>query len=79
MSNTGRRGFASMHPDRVREIASQGGKAGHAKGTAHQWDKVTGPKAGRLGGLARARNDKERKRFEESKKLAQGTEFLTND
>ena len=32
-----RRGFASMDPAKRREIASQGGRAAHAKGKAHQF------------------------------------------
>ena len=31
------RGFASMDRQKQREIASKGGKAAHAKGTAHEW------------------------------------------
>ena len=31
------RGFASMDPAKQREIASNGGKAAHQKGTAHEW------------------------------------------
>ena len=30
-----RRGFASMSPEKQREIASKGGRAAHEKGTAH--------------------------------------------
>jgi general stress protein YciG len=36
-------------------IASMGGKAAHAKGTAHQWDASAAQAAGRKGGLASAR------------------------
>ena len=32
-----RRGFASMSPEKQREIASKGGRAAHQKGTAHEW------------------------------------------
>src|SRR4051812_9666503 len=32
------RGFASMDPSKQKEIASKGGKAAHAKGTAHEFD-----------------------------------------
>lgn len=32
-----RKGFAAMPVERQKAIASQGGKAAHAKGTAHQW------------------------------------------
>lgn len=31
------RGFASMDPQRQRQIASQGGRAAHASGNAHQF------------------------------------------
>ena len=47
------RGFASMDAARQREIASRGGKAAHAKGAAHEWDKSEAREAGRKGGLAR--------------------------
>jgi general stress protein YciG len=53
-SHTSRRGFASMSGDRVREIASQGGKAAHVKGTAHEWSPEEARAAGRKGGEARS-------------------------
>lgn len=31
------KGFASLSPERRREIASQGGKAAHTYGTAHRF------------------------------------------
>ncbi len=45
-----RRGFASMSPEKQREIASRGGKAAHRKGTAHQWSSEEARDAGRKGG-----------------------------
>jgi probable HAF family extracellular repeat protein len=45
-----RRGFASMDPNKQRELASKGGKAAHAKGTAHEWTKEEAREAGRKGG-----------------------------
>ena len=36
-SNTSSRGFASMNPEKQREIARKGGKAAHEKGTAHEF------------------------------------------
>jgi general stress protein YciG len=52
--NTGeqkeRRGFASMTPEKQREIASKGGRAAHAKGTAHEWTSEEARNAGRKGG-----------------------------
>ena len=35
--STGGRGFAGMDRERQREIASQGGRAAHASGNAHQF------------------------------------------
>jgi len=46
----GQRGFASMDPARRREIASTGGKAAHAKGTAHEWTSEEAREAGRRRG-----------------------------
>ena len=34
---TSKRGFASMDASKQREIASKGGRAAHAKGTAHEF------------------------------------------
>jgi hypothetical protein len=45
-----RRGFASMTPEKQREIASKGGRAAHAKGTAHEWTSEEARNAGRKGG-----------------------------
>lgn len=45
---TRNRGFASMDPARQREIASQGGKAAHAKGTAHEFTSEEARRAGSL-------------------------------
>lgn len=45
-----RRGFASMSPEKQREIASKGGRAAHAKGTAHEWTSDEARSAGRKGG-----------------------------
>ena len=50
------RGFASMDRDKQREIASKGGKAAHAKGTAHEFDSSEAREAGRKGGVAVSRN-----------------------
>ena len=49
-SGKSRRGFASMDPNRQREIASKGGKAAHQKGTAHEWTSDEARVAGRRGG-----------------------------
>ncbi len=69
------RGFASMSPEKQREIASKGGKAAHQKGTAHQFTseeaRAAGRKGGQASGLARAQKsgrvavEKEERRPEE--------------
>jgi general stress protein YciG len=53
MPNTSKRGFASMNNEKQREIASRGGKAAHAKGTAHEWTRTEAMAAGRKGGERR--------------------------
>jgi general stress protein YciG len=45
-----KRGFASMDAEKQREIASKGGKAAHAKGTAHEFTSQEAREAGRKGG-----------------------------
>ncbi len=48
--NNSNRGFASMDPDKQREIASEGGKASHEKGTGHEFSSEEAREAGRKGG-----------------------------
>lgn len=50
MSEKSKRGFASMDRERQREIAAKGGRAAHAKGTAHVWSASEAREAGRKGG-----------------------------
>lgn len=45
---TRNRGFASMDPERQRQIASEGGKAAHEKGTAHEFTSEEARRAGSL-------------------------------
>ena len=52
------RGFASMDPQRVSEIASMGGKAAHAQGVAHEWSTEEARQAGRKGGQASRGNNR---------------------
>jgi len=54
--NKSNRGFASMDPQRQREIASEGGRAAHEKGTAHEFTSEEAREAGRKGGMARSAN-----------------------
>lgn len=53
-----RRGFAAMSPDRQREIASQGGRAAHQQGVAHEWSadeaRAAGKKGGQISGKRRS-------------------------
>lgn len=51
-----RRGFASMDPERQREIASLGGRTAHENGTAHAFTSEEGRRAGRVGGEVVSRN-----------------------
>lgn len=52
MEEKKKRGFAAMDPKRVAEIASKGGKAAHAAGTAHQFTSEEARVAGKKGGAA---------------------------
>lgn len=68
MSNNGeiqgkssKRGFGSMDPQLQKEIAREGGKAAHEKGTAHEWNSEEAREAGRKGGQSVSR-DKEHMR-----------------
>ena|SRR5690348_14313890 len=49
-TGTRNRGFASMDPDKQREIARKGGRAAHEKGTAHEFTPDEARAAGRKGG-----------------------------
>lgn len=46
--DTSKRGFASMDPDQQREIASEGGRAAHEKGTAHEFTSEEARRAGSM-------------------------------
>ncbi|MFP5392161.1 MAG: KGG domain-containing protein [Gammaproteobacteria bacterium] len=47
-SDTSNRGFASMDPQKQREIASEGGRAAHASGNAHEFTSEEAREAGKL-------------------------------
>lgn len=57
-SQSGRsaRGFAAMDPSQQRRIASEGGRAAHQSGHAHEFDSREAREAGRKGGEAVSRN-----------------------
>ena len=46
--DTSNRGFASMDPARQRQIASEGGKAAHASGNAHEFNSEEARRAGSM-------------------------------
>jgi general stress protein YciG len=50
------RGFAAMTPERQRELARLGGRAAHARGTAHEFSREEARVAGRRGGDAVAKD-----------------------
>src|ERR1700677_2834879 len=54
IQNPGRsdRGFAAMDREKQRQIASMGGKAAHARGTAHEFTSIEAAAAGSKGGKA---------------------------
>jgi general stress protein YciG len=52
MAEKSRRGFAAMDREKQRQIASKGGKAAHAKGSAHEFTPEQARDAGRKGGRA---------------------------
>jgi general stress protein YciG len=57
-------GFAGMDGEAQRRLASLGGKAAHAKGTAHEWNSETAKAAGRRGGLMTQARRKARRQAE---------------
>lgn len=63
--STADRGFRSMDREKQRAIASKGGKAAHARGTAHEWTsdeaRLAGIKGGRVsrGGRGKAQPEAE--------------------
>lgn len=66
-SQKSRRGFAAMSPERQREIASQGGRAAHEQGVAHEWSKDEARAAGKKGGQAsgfRRRSDTDKNKLD---------------
>lgn len=53
--NKGKQGFGSMPEEKQKAIASLGGKAAHAKGTAHKWTSEEARAAGKKGGEIRSK------------------------
>ncbi len=50
------RGFAAMSPERQKQIASEGGRAAHRLGVAHEWSSEEARMAGRKGGQIVSQN-----------------------
>jgi hypothetical protein len=76
-----------MDPERQRQISSQGGKAAHQKGTAHEFDSEEAREAGRKGGMVsggrrrareQARVNRTDKPEEQREQESQPTESETN-
>ena len=51
------RGFAAMSAEKLKEIASKGGRAAHEQGVAHEWSSEEARAAGKKGGQARGRQN----------------------
>lgn len=51
-----KRGFASLTPEKRRELASKGGKAAHALGRAHEYTSEEAREAGKKGGAVTSAN-----------------------
>jgi len=43
------KGFASFSKEKLKKVASLGGKSAHAKGKAHEWTSEEASKAGEVG------------------------------
>lgn len=55
-ARTSNRGFAAMDPEKQKVIASEGGRAAHRQGVAHEWSSEEARAAGRKGGQMVSRN-----------------------
>lgn len=50
------RGFAAMDREKQKRIASEGGRAAHRQGVAHEWSRDEAREAGRKGGQIVSQN-----------------------
>ena len=64
------RGFAGMDRERQRQISSQGGKAAHQKGTAHEFDSNEAREAGRKGGMVSGGRRRAREQAQQGRRPA---------
>lgn len=53
---TANRGFAAMDREKQKRIASEGGRAAHRQGVAHEWSQDEAREAGRKGGQIVSQN-----------------------
>lgn len=53
---TSNRGFAAMDREKQRRIASEGGRAAHRQGVAHEWSRDEAREAGKKGGQIVSQN-----------------------
>jgi hypothetical protein len=53
---TSNRGFAAMDREKQKRIASEGGRAAHRQGVAHEWSRDEAREAGRKGGQIVSQN-----------------------
>jgi uncharacterized protein len=53
---TANRGFAAMDREKQKRIASEGGRAAHRQGVAHEWNRDEAREAGRKGGQIVSQN-----------------------
>lgn len=53
---TSNRGFAAMDREKQKRIASEGGRAAHRQGVAHEWNRDEAKEAGRKGGQTVSQN-----------------------
>ena len=53
---TSNRGFAAMDREKQKRIASEGGRAAHRQGVAHEWSRDEAREAGRKGGQIVSKN-----------------------
>lgn len=53
---TSNRGFAAMDREKQKKIASEGGRAAHRQGVAHEWSRDEAREAGRKGGQIVSQN-----------------------
>jgi len=70
MKDKQQKGFAVMNPALQREIASQGGKAAHAKGVAHTWGQEEARRAGSKGGKVSKKSRASQKVYNDAYRLA---------